>query len=77
MLTLSVEVRLRPESQIRHDHIIRSVSATIQNACRWVIPEQELAREDWEGVPILDENVERIYVAESGEFDGRQWQRGG
>jgi hypothetical protein len=61
-----VEVRLRPESVIRTDHIVAQVTYVLQDQLKWVYAEEEFAPHLWADIPLLREHVERIFVSETG-----------
>ncbi len=68
---ISVEVRLAPESVVRNEVVQRAVHAYIESSYEALECDSELT--DWRTAKVLDENVERMYVAESGECEAHKF----
>lgn len=66
-LTCPVEVRLRPTSAGLDTFIITNVAALLREEYMWLSP-GIVPEEKWNSVHLLQGAVERIYVAECGEF---------
>ncbi|CAK9785552.1 AAA-domain-containing protein [Cutaneotrichosporon oleaginosum] len=59
-----VEVRLLPHAVITRNHFVTQVSYILQDRLKWVHGDEEFAPHLWEDVPMLRDNVERIFISE-------------